>query len=125
MRDTGSRVYPTDLPCVPGHSDDVRREPELERTRALALAERLRELRAARGLTQEQVAQAAGMDRNHYQLLESGLSDRRKKTPANPRLSTLVALCEIYETTVPELVVDVFRAAQVGPTVEYDDEGAH
>lgn len=96
-------------------------EPALERRLADALADRLRELRAATGLTQEQVAHAAGLHRNHYQLLESGLSDRRKQTPANPRLSTLVALCRVYETTVPELVVDVFRIQADDPSFEYDD----
>jgi transcriptional regulator with XRE-family HTH domain len=102
----------------------VRHEPELARTRALALAERLRDLRAAKGMTQEQAAHAAGMDRNHYQLLESGLSDRKKKTPANPRLSTLAALCDVFDTTVPDLVVDIFRAGPDAPAVEYD-ERAH
>ena len=95
-------------------------EPELERRLADALAQRLRELRGPTGLSQEQVAHAAGLHRNHYQLLESGLSDRKKQTPANPRLSTLVALCEVYDTTVPDLVVDIFRAGPDKPAVEYD-----
>ncbi|GEL93893.1 helix-turn-helix domain-containing protein [Cellulomonas composti] len=93
-------------------------EPQLERALARALAEELRRLRAVSGLTQEQVAHAAGINRNHYQLLESGLSDRAKNTPANPRLSTLVALADVYATTVPDLVVDVFRDG--GTPVEYD-----
>jgi transcriptional regulator with XRE-family HTH domain len=97
-----------------------RSEPELERRLAEALASRLRELRAPTGLTQEQVAHAAGLHRNHYQLLESGLSDRKKQTPANPRLSTLVALCRVYDTTVPDLVVDIFRAGPDEPAVEYE-----
>jgi len=85
-------------------------EQMLERRLADALADRLRSLRAAAGLSQEAVAHGAGLHRNHYQLLESGLSDRKKHTPANPRLSTLVALCTVYDTTVPDLVVDIFRA---------------
>lgn len=93
------------------------REPQLERRLSDALAERLRSLRAEAGLTQEQVAHQAGINRNHYQLLESGLSDRAKRTPANPRLSTLVALCGVYGTSVPDLVVDVFHA-RPGTTVE-------
>ncbi|WP_313554606.1 helix-turn-helix domain-containing protein [Miniimonas arenae] len=82
-------------------------EPPTDRDLALRLGRRLAGLRAATGLTQEQVAIAAGLNRNHYQLLESGLSDRRKNTPANPRLSTLVALSAVLRTTVPELVVDL------------------
>ena len=97
-----------------------RSEPELERRLADALAERLRALRSPTGMSQEQVAHAAGIHRNHYQLLESGLSDRKKHTPANPRLSTLVALCQVYGTTVPDLVIDIFRAGPDRPAVEYD-----
>lgn len=117
-----SHVYKADLPCLHGKGCDVarRREPELERRLADALAARLRELRRPTGLSQEQVAQAAGLHRNHYQLLESGLSDRKKKTPANPRLSTLVALCEVYDTPVPDLVVDMFRAGPETLGMEYD-----
>ncbi len=96
------------------------REPDLERRLAQALADRLRELRRTTGLSQEQVAHGAGLHRNHYQLLESGLSDRKKQTPANPRLSTLVALCEVFDTTVPDLVIDIFRAGPDAPAVEYD-----
>jgi transcriptional regulator with XRE-family HTH domain len=96
-------------------------EPELERRLADALAGRLRELRSAKGLSQEAVAHAAGIHRNHYQLLESGLSDRTKHSPANPRLSTLVALCEVYGTTVPDLVIDIFRPDPGKPAIEYDD----
>ncbi len=59
-------------------------------------------------MTQEQVANVAQVNRNHYQLLESALSDRAKRTPANPRLSTLVALAEVYGTTVPQLVAEIF-----------------
>lgn len=99
------------------------RRTVLERPVAEALAERLRELRAAAGLSQEAVANTAGLDRNHYQLLEAGLSDRKKRTPANPTLSTLVALCRVYSTTVPDLVVDIFRMASDTPVVEYDDTG--
>ena len=86
------------------------RESPLDRGLAEALAQRLRELRGGAGLTQEQVANVAQVNRNHYQLLESALSDRAKKTPANPRLSTLVALAEVYGTTVPELVAEIFAA---------------
>ncbi|WP_284292203.1 helix-turn-helix domain-containing protein [Luteimicrobium album] len=93
-------------------------ESQLERRLADALADRLRALRAAAGLTQEQVAHQAGMNRNHYQLLESGLSDRTKRTPANPRLSTLVALCDVYGTSVPAFVIDIFQNRPGGITIE-------
>ena len=71
---------------------------------ALALALRLREKREAVGLTQEVAAERAGLSRNHYQLLEAGLSDRSRNTPANPRLSTLLLLAEVFKCDVSDLV---------------------
>ena len=79
-----------------------------DRELASRLGRYLAQMRAASGLTQEQVAHSAGINRNHYQLLESGLSDRKKNTPANPRLSTLVALADTFGTSVPEIIVDLF-----------------
>ncbi|MCB0928962.1 MAG: helix-turn-helix transcriptional regulator [Mycolicibacterium insubricum] len=83
-------------------------QSEVEWELAQALGRRLLELREARGLTQETVAEASGMSRNHYQLLESGLSNRKTRRPANPRLSTLVALSEVLGVSVPDLVGPVF-----------------
>ena len=75
---------------------------------AKALGARLRALRERAGITQERASQIAGISRNHYQLLELGLSDRAKASPANPRLRTLVALCQAYETTMPQLMIEIF-----------------
>ena len=87
-------------------------ESAVERELAQALGRRLSDLRESRGLTQEVVAAAAGMSRNHYQLLESGLSNRKSKRPANPRLSTLLALSNALGVTVPELVETIFNHAR-------------
>ena len=84
-------------------------ESAIEQELALALGRRLIDLRHASGLTQEQVAQAAGISRNHFQLLEYGLGKRTDRKPANPRLSTLVALSRVLGTTVPELVAAIFE----------------
>lgn len=54
------------------------------------------------------MAEAAGMSRNHYQLLESGISNRQTKRPANPRLSTLIALSGVFGISVPELIATIF-----------------
>ena len=83
-------------------------QSSIERELAEALGRRLAELRHQRGLTQEDVAQAAGISRNHYQLLEYGLGQRDSRKPANPRLSTLVALSTVLGTTVPELIDAMF-----------------
>ncbi|MGO1316566.1 MAG: helix-turn-helix transcriptional regulator [Cellulomonadaceae bacterium] len=73
------------------------------------LANRLRDLRTAAGLTQEKAAERAGLSRNHYQLLESGLSDRAKRTPANPRLSTILDLAHALDCDAAELVMHLSR----------------
>ena len=85
-------------------------ESAIERELAEALGRRLAELRQTRGLTQESVAHAAGISRNHYQLLESGLVQRGNSKPANPRLSTLIALSRVLGTSVPELIGAVFES---------------
>jgi transcriptional regulator with XRE-family HTH domain len=82
---------------------------------AVELGARLMQLRKERGLTQEALAHRAGISRNHLQLLEDGLSDRAKQSPANPRLSTLLALCHELGATV---TIDVVRPA--GVVIEVD-----
>jgi transcriptional regulator with XRE-family HTH domain len=79
-------------------------ESEVERRLALRLGRRLQDLRLAKGMTQEQVAFAAGISRNHYQLMERGLSDRAKELPANPRLSSLRGIAGVLGLPVPDLV---------------------
>ena len=88
-------------------------ESAIERDLAEALGRRLAELRSARGLTQESVAHAAGISRNHYQLLERGLGQRGDRKPANPRLSTLIALSKVLGTSVPDLIDGVFGSGAV------------
>lgn len=64
-----------------------------------AMAERLRALRTARSLSQEQLAEAAGISRNHVQMLERG-----SPNSANPRLSTLYRLAEALQAQVVDLL---------------------
>lgn len=87
----------------------VRKHPDHH---GLAVGRKLAELRHERGLTQEFVAQAAGISCNHYQLLEYGLGKRGERKPANPRLSTLVALSHVLGTTVPDLIGAMFSSGQ-------------
>lgn len=51
--------------------------------------------RVEAGLTQEQVAYAAGLTRSHYQLLERGLGAADRS--ANPSLLTLVAIAQVLK----------------------------
>ena len=57
--------------------------------------------RAVRGLSQEQVASAAGIAAFSYRKLEKGESN--PGTPANPRLRTLVALARVLGVPVAAL----------------------
>lgn len=72
--------------------------------RAEALGAYLRKLRLARGMTQEELSSASGIDRNHYQLLEGGISNRSIQAPANPTISTLYGIAEVLEIDITELV---------------------
>ena len=75
------------------------------------LAQRRRDL----GLPQDKLAEAVGISRVQLQNIEHGWSDRSKRTPANPRLSTLVALCRELAGRV---TIDV--SSPVGVVVEFD-----
>ncbi len=85
-------------------------QSEIERELANALGRRLAGLREARGLSQEALADATGISRNHYQLLENGISNRQTKRPANPRLSTIVALSAALGISPAEFVAEVLAA---------------
>ena len=87
-----------------GDGGGVARETPIDRETALAFARRLRHYREAAGLTQEKAAERARMSRNHYQLFESGLSDRAKGSPANPQLSTLLDLADALGCGVGDLI---------------------
>lgn len=78
----------------------------LEAELSQRIGTRIADLRIARSLTQEGLAQQSGLSTNHIQLLESGLSDRKKSSPANPRLTTLVALSRVLGVSVTDLLPD-------------------
>jgi transcriptional regulator with XRE-family HTH domain len=62
----------------------------------------LQRLRLARGLSQERVAHLAGLSGYTYQKYEKGES--KPGTPMNPRLFNLIALAEVLEVNVTELL---------------------
>jgi transcriptional regulator with XRE-family HTH domain len=64
---------------------------------------RLRELRKARGLTQEALAEAADLSGNYISDLELGLKV--------PSLTILVRLSQALEISTPELLADFTREA--------------
>ena len=69
---------------------------------SLRLGERLKALRDQRGMSQERVAELAGIATNTYQKYEHGES--RPGTPMNPELYTLKALCRAYGIELSELL---------------------
>lgn len=74
---------------------------------AANLALNLRELRQARGLTQQQVAQSASIPRATWALLESGA--------ANPTLSVLAAAAAAIGVSLEELVAAPRASAKLYP----------
>lgn len=67
----------------------------------------------------EQVALDAGIDRNHYQVIESGRSDRRSNNPLNPQLFTLVKIANALEWSAIDLLAEplaYYQAASAGNT---------
>lgn len=62
----------------------------------------LQRARHAKGISQERAAHAAGISAFTYRKLEKGESN--PGSPANPRLKTLIALAEILEIDVRELL---------------------
>ncbi len=75
-----------------------------EQALASALARKLRTRRIELHKTQEQVALEAGIDRNHYQLMESARSDRKTNAPLNPQLFTLMKVAKVLECSVIDLL---------------------
>lgn len=66
------------------------------------LAQRFRVLREKSGLSQESVAHRAGLSTYTYQKFEKGESS--PGTPMNPRLYTLLALCDVFDISITELL---------------------
>lgn len=68
------------------------------------LGVRLHRRRIEQGLSQEYLAAAAGISAFTYRKLEKGASN--PGTDANPRLRTLVALAEVLEIPLADLLPD-------------------
>lgn len=74
--------------------------------KAAQLGATLRRLRNDRGLSQESLANRAGITKNQLQLIEAGRATGRKEAagPSNPRMDTLFGLAEVLEVTVAKLM---------------------
>jgi transcriptional regulator with XRE-family HTH domain len=74
---------------------------------------RLQRAREKRGLSQERTAHLAGIASYTYQKLEKGES--RPGSPLNPRLSTLLSLCEVLEISVVDLIPEITPQGPLKP----------
>jgi transcriptional regulator with XRE-family HTH domain len=92
------------LSGIPGQSGGMAESSPVERQLAVLFARTIRKRRLELGLSQEEVAIRAGLDRNHYQLMESARSDRKTNKAVNPRLYTIVRLADALEMPVDDLV---------------------
>ena len=63
----------------------------------LRLANRIRELRKEKGLTQEQLSELSGIDYKHIQLLEG-------KNPSVPKLDTVEKIAKALKVSVTKLL---------------------
>lgn len=75
----------------------------------------LRRARDTRRLTQEQLIERAGISLYAYQQYERGASTRGG-APTNPRLATVLAICEVLEVPIAELLPDVPSLTALGVT---------
>jgi transcriptional regulator with XRE-family HTH domain len=71
------------------------------------LARNVRELRQARGFTQEQMAKLAGLPRATWSNLESGTG--------NPTLTVLHAVCTAFQVSLEEIVAEPRANARLYP----------
>ncbi len=79
----------------------VRPSPDWDRY-AVEFGHSLKRLRSARGLSQEQLAYAAGLSRYTYQKFEKGES--MPGSPANPSLRNVMALAQVLDVALDELL---------------------
>ncbi|MDR1265067.1 MAG: helix-turn-helix transcriptional regulator [Propionibacteriaceae bacterium] len=87
-----------------GRVADLTFDPQARAALARQVGLRLQRLRLERGLSQERVAHLAGISAYTYQKFEKGES--RPGSPLNPRLFTLLALCQTLGVGVGELLGD-------------------
>ncbi|TWE12583.1 helix-turn-helix domain-containing protein [Rudaeicoccus suwonensis] len=78
--------------------------PEGWDEKARQIGIRLQRARQALDLSQEEVAHRAGISAYTYQKFEKGES--KPGTPLNPRLTTLLALCDALQVSLHHVVND-------------------
>ena len=88
----------------------MRENSEAERILASTLAKTIARRRKELGLTQEEVAMRAGIDRNHYQLMEHARSNRKTNSPLNPTLTTMLKIALVLNIPFDEITREAANA---------------
>ncbi len=73
---------------------------------ATQLGINLRRARDAKNLTQEQLVEHVGISLYAYQQYERGAATRGG-APTNPRLATVLAICQVLDVSIEELLPEV------------------
>ncbi|MEV8358485.1 helix-turn-helix transcriptional regulator [Microbacterium sp. NPDC076895] len=79
---------------------------------ATTLGTNIQRVRVERGLSQEQVAYAAGLSRYTFQKFEKGES--MPGTPANPSLRNILAIAQVLEVDIDSLLPDPLPDLRAG-----------
>ncbi|GEL94497.1 helix-turn-helix domain-containing protein [Cellulomonas composti] len=93
---------------------------------ARELGSRIRERRAAEGLSQETLAHRAGITKNQVQLIEAGRGSAREGGPAsNPRVRTLFGIADALHVTPDRLLSGLSAAGDQGEPDQDGDATGH
>lgn len=68
-----------------------------------AIGKRLRDARVAKGMTQEELAERAGLSPNHISVIERGIK--------SPQLDSFVSVCNALGVSADAVLIDVVDAA--------------
>lgn len=68
-----------------------------------AIGKRLRDARVAKGMTQEELAERAGLSPNHISVIERGIK--------SPQLDSFVSVCNALGVSADTVLIDVVDAA--------------
>jgi transcriptional regulator with XRE-family HTH domain len=71
----------------------------------IIMRRRIRDARRSRGMTQEEVADLAGMALRHYQRFEIGAAMTGERD-FNPKIKTLKAICDAIHLPLSKLVAE-------------------
>lgn len=78
-----------------------------------AVGKRIRDARMAKGMTQEELAEKAGLSPNHISVIERGIK--------SPQLDSFVPVCNALGVSADAMLIDVVDAATDGVASELSE----